>query len=84
MPRNMSMCIWCNRAPRAPHLPNCPELTGIPMQRNYAHALVEKRTGARLRRARDERRVLPLVMFLAETRHDPDTPAALYHEDTHA
>lgn len=46
-----SMCQWCQREPRQPHLTNCPALTGVPPVSRGNPALIKKRTGAYLRRA---------------------------------
>lgn len=64
------MTSMCQREPRQPHLTNCP-------------ALIEKRTGAYLRRPRERNGTcwLPHIVYLVETRPEPDSPAALYRQD---
>jgi hypothetical protein len=80
-----SMCMWCHRAPRQPHLMNCPVLTGIPSKTDYTAHATTKRTGAYLRRPREGNGTmfLPHVLYFVETRPAPDSPAALYQEDQH-
>lgn len=75
-----SMCVYCERKPHQPHTNNCPAINGVQSYiRHYYH-------GAEiyLRRRRVEECYLPRIMYLVETNHLPDSPAAFYNEENKA
>ena len=86
MTKPKQMCMWCQRAPREPHLANCPVITtDNELHTDHNLRVPTKRNKATyLRRSRPDlakRTVLPRVMYFVETDVEPDTPKDLYEFD---